>query len=195
MALDGWWAMTGRGGSAISTWMAMWRLEHVEFHSPLSVEVAEERLAAEISPPRRRPWQGPGAAPIDLVGRVKRRRVWVCALPRTVRQNSWAPVLRAELSPRAPHGSRLGGSVGWPPSVRVLTVVWFVVAACLLVAGVVAEAISLAAGRGLHDALWAVLFALVMIIWYVTLSWYGDSRGRVHRAELLERVRTALEAR
>ena len=167
----------------------------MQIDSPLQVEVAEERLAAAVSYRRTRTWEGGGQAPLDLVGRVHRRRVRVCALPRTVRQNSWAPVLRGELSPRAPHGSRLVGTVGWFRSTRVLTASMLAVAVVLVLAGVVATLVALTAGDGVGDRPWLVVFGLVLGGWCVALSWVGGSRGWATESELLVRMREALDAR
>ncbi|MGY1855223.1 hypothetical protein [Modestobacter sp. SYSU DS0290] len=177
----------------LSAWFHLWRIEHLELHSALPVEIAEERLAVDVSWRRRRTWVGGDPAPVDLVGRVRRRRVRVCALPRTVRQNSWTPVLRGRIAPHEPAGSRLVARIGWPPSVRVLTVCWLVLAACLLVAGLVATGVSLANGEGVGGLLYPVLAGTVMVGWGVALTWYGGTRGWATADQLLAWAEGALE--
>ena len=83
-------------------WLSLWRVERLEMWSPLPVEVAEERLVAGVTSPRERVPGRPAHGAVDVVGRVGRQKVSVCALPPQFRMNSFKST-----------GSATGDSGGW----------------------------------------------------------------------------------
>ena len=168
-------------------------MERLELHSPLQLEVAEERLAAALPRRRSSTWSGGDPAPVDVLGRVRHRRVRLTVLPRSLRRNSWAPAVWGRLVIGHPHGSRLVGRIGWPPSVRVGCALYLGMAVALLAGALVGLGLSWAHGDGVGDLPFLVAIPAVLVIAGVVLPWYGGNRGLRDRPYLLDWLRTTLE--
>jgi hypothetical protein len=170
-------------------------VEHLELPSPLQVDVAEERLAAGLTLPRQRIPGRAAHGAVDILGRVHRRRVSVCALPSQVRMNSFSPYVRGRLEPVLPRGSRLVATIGWHPAVRVLTVFWSTFVACYVGGTATGVGVSLARGTGLGPAFPLLCAGLVMAAFGVGVTGYLGRRGWRDEKHLREWLRATLEAR
>ena len=100
-------------------WLDLWRVDQVELRSPLSVEMAEERLTAGLVQPRARlrarPADPDGRLVVGLVRRGHRVRAYA---GRAGRENSFVSLLDARLVPEG-DGCRLSGTLGLARWVRV----------------------------------------------------------------------------
>jgi hypothetical protein len=176
-------------------WPQVWRVQRVNVTSALQVEVVEERLAAGVTSRRRKPQSRSGSASVDVLGRVRRRRVWVRALPRSVRQNSWAPALWGELVPLAPRGSRFVGRIGVPLSVRVVAAFWVVFLVIFLVGGVAGLVVTARRGAMAMDLWLLVLVPLMMMAAFALASWHFGRMGWAHARELVLWLPAAMDVR
>jgi hypothetical protein len=100
-------------------WLDLWRVDQVELRSPLSVEMAEERLTAGLVRPRAR-FQAPPADPDGrhVVGVVRPGHRVRAYAGRFGWDTSFAPLLHARLVPEE-DGCRLSGTLGLARWVRV----------------------------------------------------------------------------
>ena len=147
----------------IRRWLRLWRVEHVEIVSPLSVEAAESRLTAGVTTRRQllAGQMGDGDARV-VFGRVSPRGVRLNARPRTMR-NSWSPVFRGRLVPDGA-GCRLLGRIGWLPFVRVFTAVWLTLVALFGIAATIGSAVLVATGHAAAGAVPMVLVPAAMLV-------------------------------
>jgi hypothetical protein len=167
-------------------------VERLELHSPLRVEVAEERLAAGVTSQRQRIPGRPAHGAVDILGRVRRRRVSLCALPPQFRMNSFTPYVRGRLEPDVPGGCRLVAKVGWHPAVRGILVYWFLFVACYVGGTATGVGFSLAQGSGPGPAFPLLCVGLVMAVGGVAMTGYLGRRGWQDEKHLREWLRTTL---
>ncbi|MEU8657670.1 hypothetical protein [Actinoplanes philippinensis] len=174
----------------LSNWRRAWRTEPVTLGSPLPLPVARERLRAG----RTTFWQAlrSGAGGYRVIGRVGERSVSLAAV-RAGAQNSWRPELRGRLEP-AETGSRLVGSIGWSPFVRIFSTVWLCGAGAAFV-GLLAVGLDRALHGEVSPALAACLVPLGFMASFVGITVLGVRWGRADeaylRSWLADRLRTA----
>jgi len=148
----------------IREWLDLWRVDHVELRSPLSVETAEQRLTAGLVRPRARfrarPADPDGRLVVGLIHRGHRVRAYA---GRAGWENSFVPLLDARLVPEE-DGCRLSGTLGLGRWVRVQSVgaiafgiLWTLGSAGALVAHVHAPPLSFVGVGALGTALGVVL--------------------------------------
>jgi hypothetical protein len=103
----------------VEKWLELWRIQPVELKSPLSVQAAEQRLAAELTRARARfrtrPTDPDGRFVVGRMRRGPRIRAYGA---RIGWENSFVPLLDAHLVPED-DGCRLSGTLGWTRWVRV----------------------------------------------------------------------------
>ena len=103
----------------VQQWLELWRIQRVDLTSPLSVQAAEQLLAAELTRPRAllgaRPTNPDGRLVVGLMRRGHRIQAYGGRLGSA---NSFVPLLDAHLVPEG-DGCRLSGTLGWARWVRV----------------------------------------------------------------------------
>jgi hypothetical protein len=171
----------------------LWAHQPVEIWSPLSVQDASARLAANLF----RRWSlTPSLAEPRVpavAGHVRADRVRLL-LARDSSRNSWRPVLRARLEPDGA-GCRLVGRIGTVWFARWFTTVWALGAAGITVAAVVLGiGAALARTTGGSTVLLVAVVCLVGDGAFVALTAVALRSGERDEAALRDWLRRMLEA-
>jgi hypothetical protein len=130
----------------IRSWLRLWRVEHVEVTSAMSVDEAEAALAAAVETVATAARADFISSPRIVVGWVHHRRIRVSARPPGIGY-SWNSRLRAKLVP-AREGSRLIGRLGCPVEDRVFSALLLTCALAFFASGLVQLTRSETQGHG-----------------------------------------------
>jgi hypothetical protein len=174
-------AIRGRSGTIgsvglIRSWLRLWRVEHVGFTSPMSVDEAEAALAAAVETIATASQADFVTKPRIVVGWVHHRRIRVSAGPPGIGY-SWNTRLRAKLVP-APEGSRLIGRLGCPVEEWVFSAFLLTCALAFFVSGLVQLTRSEALGQGTGGYLPLCLGPVAFMGTLIGLIGFFGSAGR-----------------
>jgi hypothetical protein len=158
------------------SWLRLWRVDHVDVTSPMSVAEAEAALAAAVETVATASQADFVTKPRIVVGWVHHRRIRVFARPPGV-GFSWNAMLRAKLVP-APEGSRLIGRLGWPPAERAFSGFVLTCALAFFAFGLVQLTWSEARGHGTGGYLPLCLVPIAITTFLVGLIGVLGSAGR-----------------
>ncbi|WP_143232932.1 hypothetical protein [Actinoplanes regularis] len=182
----------------IKFWFGAWRSEPVVFVSPLSVRAARTALSeGSVSYSRAYPSFEGGLDGYRVVGRVGEDEISLEARQVGMR-NSWLPVMKGRLEP-AGTGSRLAGTLGWPPVVKAFSALWLSFMCCIFLVLVIrVVTLALRGKAGGMDFL-GCLVPLGFVLSFVGLTSWASYSGRGNakylRSWLAERLQVAEERR